>query len=184
MAVLDEISKERQRVSRASMRSGKSSPASSASWRRPSVCLRDTARARRQGRRPQPGRRPRRRRRPLQPDHPGARALPLRRQLSARPARRASPIRFWRWQPAKRSRKSPLRARELARTMSAPPSRATSGLAASKSATASSTARTRQRRSDTPRSDTEASICCRCVLQQSPQPACGIGGALRCSSPL
>ena len=46
-------------------------------------------------------------------------------------------------QMARRSRKSPLHARELARTMSAAPLRATSGLAASKSATGSSTPRRR-----------------------------------------
>src|SRR5690242_13082655 len=57
------------------------------------------------------------------------------------------------WQLARRSRKLPLHARELAQTMSAPPSLATSGLAASKSATGSSTPRRRRRRRNAPRCD-------------------------------
>jgi hypothetical protein len=54
---------------------------------------------------------------------------------------------------ARRSRKSPQHARELARTMSAPPFRGTSGLAASSSATGSSMPRSRRGRSNAPRSD-------------------------------
>src|SRR4051794_30603743 len=54
---------------------------------------------------------------------------------------------------ARRSRKSPLHARELARTMSAPPLPATSGLAASKSATGSSTPLRTGRRCSAPRCD-------------------------------
>ena len=62
-------------------------------------------------------------------------------------------IRCLLWQMARRSGKSPLHARELARTMSAPPLPATSGLAVSKSATGSSTPRRRRRRCSAPRCD-------------------------------
>ena len=126
------------------------SPASSANWRRPSVCLRATARVGRQKRRPQPRRR--QWRGPLQRDHVGARALHPRNQLMANAACRASAIRCLPWQPARRSRKSPLHAKALARTMSAPPFPGTSGVAASKSATGSSTARSRRGRSKASRS--------------------------------
>jgi len=139
--------------SRASMLSVKSSIASSTNWRQPSVCSRATARARRQGRRPQPKCRPPERRRLLQRDYAGAGALRPQNQLAAAAARRASTIRFLPWQPARRSKKSPLHARALARTMSAPLLPGTSGLAASKSATESSTPHGRRERSNAPRSD-------------------------------
>jgi hypothetical protein len=45
-------------------------------------------------------------------------------------ARSLRPVRSLPWQPAKRSKKLPPRARELARTMSAPPLPGTSGPAA------------------------------------------------------
>jgi hypothetical protein len=54
----------------------------------------------------------------------------------------------------RRSRKSPLHARGLARTMSASSLPGTSGLAASQSATGSSTPHSRRRRCNAPRSDT------------------------------
>ena len=68
-------------------------------------------------------------------DHAGACALRPQHQLAASAARRPSAIRCLPWQPARRSRKSPLRARGLARTMSASSLPGTSGLAASNSAT-------------------------------------------------
>ena len=58
------------------------------------------------------------------------------------------------WQTARRSRKSQLHARGLLRTMSASSLPGTSGLAASQSATGSSTPHSRRRRCNAPRSDT------------------------------
>ena len=58
------------------------------------------------------------------------------------------------WQTAKRSRKSPRHARGLVQTMSAWPLRGTSGLAVSKSATASFTLRSRRGPCNAPRCDT------------------------------
>jgi hypothetical protein len=139
MSTLDEITKEKQRVgrrSRTSLRSARSSPASSANWRRPSGCLRATAKARGQIGLPQPRCRPQRRRRPLQRDDAGPRLLRRQNQLAAGAPRRALAIRPW--QPVKRSRKSPVHARGLARTMSASSLPGTSGLAASNRATESS----------------------------------------------
>src|SRR6516162_2384167 len=80
--------------SRASMLSVKSSPASSTNLRQPSVCSRATARARRQGGRPQPKCRPRERKRLVQRDYAGAGALPPQNQLATAAARRASTIGF------------------------------------------------------------------------------------------
>ena len=71
-------------------------------------------------------------------------ALRPQKRLAASAARRTSTIRSLPWQPARRSRKSPLHARALARTMSAPRLPGTSELAASKSATGSSTPRSRR----------------------------------------
>jgi len=119
----------------------------------PSVCLRATAKARGQKGRPQPTRQPRQRRRPLQRGHGGAPALRPQIQLVASAARRPSAIRSLPWQTARRSRKSPLHARGLARTMSGSSLPGTSGLAASKSAMGSSTPRSRRGRSNAPRSD-------------------------------
>ncbi len=85
----------------------------------------------------------------------GAAALALEDRLAASAARRAWVIRSLRWQPARRSRKSPLHARALARTMSASPLPGTSGLAASKSATGSSTPCSRRGRSNAPLCDTK-----------------------------
>jgi hypothetical protein len=153
MSTLDEITKEKRRIGEALARvdhSARSSLASSAIWRRLSGCLRVTAKARRQETLPQPRRRPRRRRRLLRRDQ-GARALGPKNQLAASAPRPPLAIRCSLWQMARRSRKSPLHARELARTMSAPPSPATNGLAASKSATESSTRR--RRRCNAPRFD-------------------------------
>ena len=64
-------------------------------------------------------------------------------------AHRVSTIRFLPWQPARRSKKSPLHARALARTMSAPRLPGTSGPAASKSAMGSSMPHSRLERSNT-----------------------------------
>jgi hypothetical protein len=69
-------------------------------------------------------------------------------QLAAGAARPPSAIKFLRWQPARRSKKLPLRARRLAPTMSAPPFPGTSGLAALKSVTASSMPLHRRERSN------------------------------------
>src|SRR5690349_6607472 len=106
------------------------------------VLARYSKKARRQERLPQPRRRPPRRRRLLHRDQ-GARALGPNNQLPASPPHPPLATRCLLWHMARRSRKSPLHARELARTMSAPPSPGTSGLAASKSATGSSTPRRR-----------------------------------------
>ena len=98
----------------------KSSAASSANWRRLSVCFRATPRASSQGRRPQPKCRPRRLRRLLQHDPVGAGAPRPQNPLAAGARRRPSMIGSLFWQRARRSRKSPQRARGLARTTSAP----------------------------------------------------------------
>ena len=111
---------------------GEEGSASSANWRRPSVCWRATAKARGQERWPQPGRRSRQQRWLLQRDQAGARALRPRNQLAASAAHRASAIRSLPWQAVRRSRKSPLHARALAQIMSAPPFPGTSASAASK----------------------------------------------------
>jgi len=84
----------------------------------------------------------------------GAVALRPQNQLAASAPRRPSAIRCLPWQPARRSRKSPLPARGLARTMSASLLPDTSGLAALRSATESSTPRSRRRRCSAPQSDT------------------------------
>src|SRR5215467_12210146 len=75
------------------MHSATSSPASSASWKRPSVCLRDTAKPRRQEGEPQPTPRPRLRKPPLQRDHAGASAPQPENRLAASAARRRWGIR-------------------------------------------------------------------------------------------
>ena len=59
-------------------------------------------------------------------------------------AHQASAIRSLPWQAVRRSRKSPLHARALAQIMSAPPFPGTSASAASKSATGNSTPRSRR----------------------------------------
>jgi hypothetical protein len=64
-----------------------------------------------------------------------------------------------RWQPAGRSRKSPLHARALAPTMSAPRFPGTSGWAASKSAMGNFTPYSQRGRSNRPRSDTGIKEC-------------------------
>ena len=91
-------------------------------------------------------------------------AAPARRQRGratpAKPAggksapRRPSASRSLPWQTARRRRKSRLHAGGRARTMSAASLPGTSELAASNCATASSTPRSRRRRSNAPRSDT------------------------------
>jgi hypothetical protein len=75
----------------------------------------------------------------LQRGHAGAVALRPQNQLVTSAACRPSAIRCLPWQTARRSRESPLHARGLARTMSASSLPGTSGRAASKSATGSST---------------------------------------------
>src|SRR5215472_17697453 len=75
------------------------------------------------------------RKRRLQRDLADAGALRRQNQPPASAPRRASTIRFLRWQLARHSRKLPPRARGLARTMSAPRLPGTNALAASKSAT-------------------------------------------------
>ena len=92
--------------------------------------------------------------RPPQRDQAGAHALRPQERLAASVARPASAIRCLPWQPERRSRKSPERAGVLARTMLAPRLPGTSGPAASKSATGSSTALNQEGRSSTPPSDT------------------------------
>jgi hypothetical protein len=79
----------------------------------------------------------------------------LRRQNScaANAPHRASTIRSLPWQTARRSGKLPPRAKGLARTMSAPQLPGTSGLAASKSAMGNSTPHSRPGRSKPLRSD-------------------------------
>jgi len=133
-----------QRGARASTLSARSSSASSANWRRPSVCWRATAKARGQERWPQPGRRSRQQRWLLQRDQAGARALRPRNQLAASAAHRASAIRSLPWQAVRRSWKSPLHARALAQIMLAPPFPGTSAPAVSKSATGNSLPRSRR----------------------------------------
>jgi hypothetical protein len=137
----------------------RSSLVSSANWRRPSVCSRVTARARRQNSRPQPERRLRQRRQPLQRDDTGARPRRLQKPLAANAVRRTSATRSLRWQPARRSRRSPPHARALAPTMSAPRFPGTSGRAASKSAMGNSTPNSQRGRSNRPRSDTGIKEC-------------------------
>ena len=90
----------------------------------------------------------------MQRGHAGAVALRPQNQLVTSAACRPSAIRCLPWQTARRSRKSPLHARGLARTMSASSLPGTSGLAASQSATGSSTPHSRRRRCNAPRSDT------------------------------
>ena len=74
-------------------------------------------------------------------------------QLAASAAHRAWAIGCLPWQPARRNRKSPPHARVLDPIMSALSSPGTSGLAASKSATGSSTLCSRRGRSNAPRFD-------------------------------
>ena len=92
-------------------------------------------------------------------DDAGARPRQLQKPLAASAVRRTSATRSWRWQPARRSRKSPLHARALAPTMSAPPFPAISGRAASKSAMGNSTPYSQRARSNRPRSDTGIKEC-------------------------
>ena len=86
-----------------------------------------------------PERRLRQRSQSLQRDDTGARPRRLQNPLAANTVRRTSATRSLRWQPARRSRKSPLHARALAPTMSAPRFPGTSGRAASKSSMGNST---------------------------------------------
>jgi hypothetical protein len=81
-------------------------------------------------------------------------AAPPQERLRASVARPASAIMCLPWQPERRSRKSPQRAGVLARTMLAPRLPGISGPAASKSATVSSIPRSRRERSNAPRSNT------------------------------
>jgi len=83
----------------------------------------------------------------------GRRRATVGKPAGASAARQPWGIRSLPWQPARRSRKSPPPARELARTMSASSSLGTNGLAASKSATGNSTPRSPPRRSNARRSD-------------------------------
>src|ERR1700730_1285363 len=73
--------------------------------------------------------------------------------LAASAVRRTSATRSSRWQPARRSRKSPLHARALAPTMSMPRLLGTSGRASSKSAMGNSTPYRQPGRTNRPRSD-------------------------------
>src|SRR5215472_13631225 len=75
-------------------------------------------------------------------------------QLAASAAHRPWGIRSLPWQPAKRSKKSPLHAKALAQTTSASSLPDTNGLAASKSATGNSTPNSRLGRRNLARSDT------------------------------
>ena len=158
MATLDEITKEKQRLGealarvdsqrekltsqlseleaaeRVLARYGKDTPAAkTASARTPTTATKPAAPARGRGRRP------------------AASAKTRGRQAQLN---RTSAIGCYHLQPAERSRKSPQHAKALARTISVPPLPGTSGLAASNSATGSSTPDTRWERRNAPRSDT------------------------------
>jgi hypothetical protein len=117
------------------------------------VCSRATARARSQKRHAQRERRPQQRKPLLQREDAGSGGLRPQNQLAAGAVHRASAIRSLPWQPARRSRKSPLPARVLARTISAPPLPGTNGLAASKSVMGGSTPPSQYRPSNAPRSE-------------------------------
>src|SRR5262249_3166373 len=121
-------------------------------WRRPSVYSRVTPGAGQEGERPQPKCRLPKDERPLQRDDVGASALQPENRLAS-VARRLWGIRFSPWQPAKRSKKSPLHAKALAQTTSVSSLPDTNGLAASKSATGNSTPHSRPGRSNAPRSE-------------------------------
>ena len=83
-----------------------------------------------------------------------------RNRLAAIAARRASAIRSLPWQRARHSGKLPPHARRHAQTISASPLPGTSGPAESRSATGSSTQRTRQEPSSTPWSEsTQRGLC-------------------------
>src|SRR5271156_1018908 len=148
MSTLDEITKEKQRIGETLARveaqrdklAGQLGELEAAER-----VLARYAKARRQERLPQPKRQSRRRRWLLHREQ-GARAPGPKHQLAAGAPHPPLAIRCSLWQMARRNRKSPLHARELARTMSAAPLRGTSGLAASKSATGSSTPRRQRRR--------------------------------------
>jgi hypothetical protein len=74
-------------------------------------------------------------------------------RIAASAAHRASPIRSFHWQPARRSTRSQLRARALTRTASVSRLPGTSGPAGSKSATGGCTSPRRRGRSNAPPSD-------------------------------
>jgi hypothetical protein len=157
MATLDEITKEKQQIGEALVRldaQREKLAGSSVNWRRLSVCSRAMAQARGQERWPRRGRRLPRRRRLLRRGQAGASALQSQGRLAASSPRRALMIKSLPWQPARRSRKLPPRAKGLARTMSAPRLPGTGGLAASRSATGSFTPRSRPEQRNARRSDT------------------------------
>src|SRR5215831_15589827 len=142
------------RRSLASMRSATSSLASSPNWKRPNVCSRATPRAPGQQRWPQRRRGRQQRKQLLQRGHADAGVLRPENQLAASAAHRPWGIRSLPWQPAKRSKKSPLHAKALAQTTSASFLPDTNGLAASKSVTGNSTPNSQPGRNKVPRSDT------------------------------
>src|SRR5258707_13310293 len=116
MSTLDEIIKEKQRIGEALARVDAQREKLTGQLGELEAAERATAKARHQERLPQPRRRPRRRRRLLQRDH-GARALGPKNQLAASAPHPPLAMRCLLWQMARRSRKSPLHARELARIM-------------------------------------------------------------------
>jgi len=156
MSTLDEIAKEKQRVSEALARVDEQREKLTNQLGELDATERVLARYSkgRPARKTAARRRPRQQRRLLRRERRGARALRLQERLAASVARPASAIRCLPWQPERRSRKSPERAGVLARTMLAPRLPGTSGPAASKSATESSISRSRRGRSNAPRSNT------------------------------
>jgi len=155
MSTLDEITKEKQRIVEALARAEAQREKLTGQLGELEAAERVLARyskGTRLERLPQPRRRLRRRRQLLHRDQ-GTRAPVPKNQLAASAPHSLLAIKCLLWQMAGRSEKLPRHARELARTMSAPPLPATSGLAASKSATGSSTPVRRRRRCSAPRRD-------------------------------
>jgi hypothetical protein len=155
MSTLDEIAKEKQRLSEALARVDAQREKLVSELNELEATERVLARYTkgRPGRRTSSAKcRPQKDKLPLHRDDGGASA-PQPEDRLASVARRRWGIRSLPWQPAKRSRKSPPLARALAQTTSASSLPDTSGLAASKSATGNSTPHSRPERSHAPQSD-------------------------------
>jgi hypothetical protein len=156
MSTLDEITKEKQRVSEALVRvdaQREKLVSQLGELEATERVLARSAKASRPEGRLRP-RRPPRQRRPLPRSRVVNRAArPQNQPLAGRP-RRASAIRSLPWQTARRSKKSPMHAKGFAPTMSASPSPGTSGPAASKSAMGSSMRRNRRSKPNPLRSNT------------------------------
>jgi hypothetical protein len=157
MATLDEITKEKQRISEALARVDMQREKLARQLGELEATERVLARYSKgtQAKKPASARTPITATKPAAPARRhGARPRRLQNPLAANTVRRTSATRSLRWQPARRSRKSPLHARALAPTMSAPRFPGTSGRAASKSAMGNSTPYRQRGRSNRPRSDT------------------------------